>query len=162
MFTSRFSLWKCSIMGSVVLSGIALISAAGRATTNTIPAPGDRALTKDFDAPEPVRKILQRACLDCHSDETVWPWYSNIPPISRQIHADVDNAREFMNFSHWSEYTAEEQHSFASQIAHATSTRIMPPSRYLWMHRDARLSAADLETLKAWARSQPKEGSPQH
>ena len=153
MHASRSSLWKCGIIGSVVLSGIALISASGRATTDSIPAP--RTFSKQFDAPEPVRKIIQRACIDCHSEETVWPWYSNIPPISAQIHADVNNACEFMNFSRWSEYTAEEQRSFASQIAHAASTGIMPPARYLWIHRNARLSAADVETLKEWARSRP-------
>ena len=112
-----------------------------------------RTLTKDFNAPQPVRKIIQRACLDCHSEETVWPWYSNILPVSKLIHDDVNNAREFMNFSHWNEYTAEEQHTFVSQIAYATGAHIMPPPRYLWIHRDARLSSMDLDTLREWARS---------
>jgi hypothetical protein len=113
-------------------------------------------MPKGFDAPEPVRVIIGRACLDCHSDGTVWPWYSNIPPIAWQIHADVDQGRAFMDLSSWNEYTSEERRSFVSQIARATRARVMPPPKYLWMHRDARLSDADLDTLKAWANSQTK------
>ncbi len=152
MLNSRSSL-KYGVLGLTVLFCIALISAAGRSINLNSPMSAQRTLTKDFDAPVPVRQIIERACLDCHSNETVWPWYSYIPPISMQIHSDVNNARQFMNFSHWSEYTAEEQHDFISQIAYATNARIMPPPRYLWIHRDARLSVADLEALKQWARS---------
>lgn len=160
LFTSRTVLWKRSIIGSAVIAGIALIAATGRSADVKAPVSAGRTLLKDFNAPQPVRSIIQRACLDCHSEETIWPWYSNVPPVSWQVHDDVNNGRGFMNFSHWSEYTPEEQHSYASQIAQATGARVMPPPRYLWMHRDARLSAADLDTLKEWARSRPKD-SPQ-
>jgi len=161
MFTSQLSLWKYGMIGSVVLCCIAAISAGGR-SGNLKSVSAQRTLTKDFNAPLPVRRIIQRACLDCHSEETDWPWYSNLPLISRQIHDDVNNAREFMDFSRWNEYTAEQQHGFASQIAYATNARIMPPPRYVWIHGGARLSAADLDTLKEWARSQPKNGLPRH
>ena len=160
MFTSRVAFWKPSIIGSAVVCGVVLILAAGRANNVQIPVPAGRTLPKDFNAPLPVRRIIQRACLDCHSEQTIWPWYSSIPLISRQIHEDVNNGREFMDFSHWSEYTPEEQAIYASLIAGATNARVMPPPKYLWMHRDARLSSADLETLKEWARTLPKGGFP--
>lgn len=153
MFTSRVVFWKRSIIGTGVALGIALALASGR--SNDVPVPvaaGSRALPKDFDAPPQVGRIIQRACLDCHSEQTIWPWYSNIPLISRQIHDDVDNGREMMDLSHWSEYTAEERVNYAALIAGATSARVMPPPKYLWMHRDARLSSADLEVLKEWSR----------
>ena len=160
MFTSRVVILKSSIVGAAVVFGIGLISATGRSNDVKTPAPAGRTLSKDFDAPQPVRRIIQRACLDCHSQETIWPWYSNIPLVSKQIHDDVNGGREFMDFSHWSKYTAEEQNNYASEIADATSARVMPPPKYLWMHRDARLSSADLETLREWARSWPKDGIP--
>ena len=160
MFTSRVVILKSSIIGAAVVFGIGLISATGRSTDVKTPARAGRTLPKDFNAPPPVRRIIQRACLDCHSQETIWPWYSNIPLVSKQIHDDVNGGREFMDFSHWSEYTAEEQNHYASEIADATSARVMPPPKYLWMHRDARLSSADLEALKEWARSRPKDGFP--
>jgi hypothetical protein len=160
VFSSSVAFWKRGIIGSAAVLGIALISALGGSSDGGSPVPAGRTRPKDFDAPLPVRRIVQRACLDCHSDETIWPWYSKIPLVSSQVHDDVNNGREFMDFSHWSEYSAEEQHSYASQIAHATSARVMPPPRYLWMHRDAKLSAADLETLKEWARRQSEHGFP--
>ena len=160
MFTSRVVFWKRVILGSAVIFGMALISATGRSNDGKASVSTGRTLLKDFDAPPRVRSIIQRACLDCHSEETIWPWYSNIPPVSKQIHNDVEGGREFMDFSYWSEYTAEEQDSYASQIAYATSARSMPPPKYLWMHRDARLSAADLDVLKEWARSRRKYGLP--
>ncbi len=159
MLNPRYSVWKCAGLGAIVLPAIALISAAGGRIHLSPSGSSERTLTKDFKAPLPVRNIIQRACLDCHSEETVWPWYSYIPPVSIQIHNDVNNARQFMNLSRWNEYTTEEQHDFVSQIAYATNAGMMPPTRYLWIHGDARLSAADLAILKEWARSQSL-GSP--
>lgn len=111
---------------------------------------GDR--LRGFDAPPAVREIVLRACADCHSEETKWPWYSSLPPVSWQIHSDVNNARAVMNLSHWSEYGDEERRDFAMQIARATRAHIMPPAKYLWMHHNAKLSNADLEVLEGWAK----------
>lgn len=158
VFTSRVVFWKRSIIGTGVALGIALALASGRSNDVPVPVAAGRTLPEGFDPPPPVGRIIQRACLDCHSEQTIWPWYSNIPFISRQIHDDVDIGREMMDLSHWSEYTDEERANYASLIAGATSSRVMPPPKYLWMHRDARLSSADLEVLKEWARSRPKSG----
>ena len=111
---------------------------------------GDR--LRGFDAPPAVREIVLRACANCHSDETEWPWYSSLPLVSWQIHADVDNARAVMNLSRWNEYGDEERHDFASQIARATRIHVMPPPKYLWMHHEAKLSNAELDVLEEWAK----------
>ena len=94
--------------------------------------------------------------MDCHSNETIWPWYSNIPPVSWQVHDDVENARAFMNLSRWNDYTAEERRLFTLQIAQAARARVMPPRKYLWMHHDATLSDAELDVLNEWAHAQGK------
>jgi len=150
MFTASF--WKRCVIGSGLIVGIVLISAPGRSKdlSNSVSLPDG------FDAPTPVRAIVQRACLNCHSNETVWPWYSKIPPVSWQIHDDVDQGREFMNLSRWGEYAPEERRGLASQMANATRAHFMPPSKYLWLHPEARLSDADLNALKEWAQSQGK------
>ena len=152
MVTLSSVLWKRGFIGSAAIIGIVLLSATGISSAVSAHVPGT--LPKDFGEPLQVRGIIQRACLDCHSEETSWPWYSNIPPISWQIHDDVDKGREFMNFSRWKDYSAEERRTFVAEIAHATDTQFMPPPKYLWLHRDARLSKADLDILKEWARSQ--------
>ena len=156
MFTSGYLLWKRGIIvGMAVVLGITLVSATGRSSsTKTLPQAGG-GLPKDFVAPTQVRGIIQRACMDCHSEATVWPWYSYIPPVSWQVHEDVHKGRAFMDLSHWGDYTPEEQRGFVSQIARITRAGVMPPSKYLWMHRDARLSDADLDLLAAWAANKP-------
>jgi cytochrome c len=131
---------------------------ANTSGANTAPS-GERNRLKDLDVPAAVRAIVARSCADCHSGETDWPWYSNIPPVSWQIHSDVDNARAFMDLSSWNGYSVEERRGFASQIARATSAHVMPPPKYLWMHHDAKLSNADLDTLKDWALHQQKSST---
>ena len=131
---------------------------AGNTIGAKIAAPGDQGRLKGIDAPSPVRAIVGRACADCHSSETKWPWYSNIPPVSWQIRGDVQNARAFMDLSQWNDYTAEERRGFAAQIARATRAHVMPPPKYLWMHPDARLSDSELGVLKEWALGHSGQG----
>ena len=154
MVTFSSALWKRALIGSAAILGIVLVSAAGRSAAVNANVPGT--LPKDFDAPFQVRGVIQKACIDCHSNQTIWPWYSKIPPISWQVHDDVDKGREFMNFSHWNDYSSEERRTFAAEIAHATSAHLMPPPKYLWLHHNAKLSKAHLDTLKDWARNQAR------
>src|SRR5262249_62117807 len=79
------------------------------------------------------------------------PCTASLPPFSGQVHQDVSRARAFMDLSKWNRYTEAERKVFLLSIVAATESRVMPPPRYLWMHRNARLSNTDLELLKAWA-----------
>jgi hypothetical protein len=103
------------------------------------------------EVPPAVRAILQRACQDCHSDHTTWPWYAQIPPVSWQIHSDVEKGRAFMNFSKWNDYTEDEQRGYKTSIGAVVQGHLMPPPNYLWLHREARLSNSELAILRAWA-----------
>ncbi|MBZ5626427.1 MAG: heme-binding domain-containing protein [Acidobacteriia bacterium] len=108
------------------------------------------------NVPVPVREILQRACQNCHSENTIWPWYAQIPPISRQIHSDVAKGRAFMDLSKWNDYTEGERRGFTAAIGAAIQNHLMPPPKYVWMHREARLSSDELELVKAWALAKHK------
>jgi hypothetical protein len=109
----------------------------------------------------PVRTILQRACQNCHSQNTDWPWYSRIRPLSWQIHSDVEKGRTFMNLSKWSDYTESERRGFAVAIEAAIQNHSMPPPKYVWMHREARLSKDDLALVRAWAFARYKTANKQ-
>jgi hypothetical protein len=100
--------------------------------------------------------VLQRACQDCHSANTVWPWYSHIPPISSQIHEDVAKGRAFLDFSKWNDYSDGERRGFTIAIGAAVGGGLMPPPKYLWIHHDARLSTADLRVVQEWVRATSK------
>jgi hypothetical protein len=89
-----------------------------------------------------TRAIAQRACFDCHSNETVWTWYSNIAPVSWLVQRDVDQGRDELNFSEWE--TGEDE---AEDIAEVILEGEMPLPIYLIMHPEARLSEAEKAQL---------------
>lgn len=88
-----------------------------------------------------TRELAVRACFDCHSNETVWPWYSNAAPVSWLVQQDVDKGREELNYSEWNRPQEGEE------SAETVLERSMPPSSYLLTHPDARLTDAELAEL---------------
>jgi uncharacterized membrane protein len=116
----------------------------------------EKSLFTESNIPVPVRAILERACRNCHSENTTWPWYSHIPPISWEIHTDVERGRAFMNLSKWNGFTESERRGFTAAIEASVQDRVMPPPKYVWMHREARLSSDDLEIVRAWALAKHK------
>jgi len=104
----------------------------------------------DAGAPAPVGAILKRACYDCHSNETVWPGYSRVAPVSWLVAHDVHEGRRELNFSTWGRYDAALRKKKLDKAAEEVSDGDMPPVYYVWMHPEARLSAADKAGLKAW------------
>lgn len=98
-----------------------------------------------------ARAVLKRACYDCHSNQTVWPWYSRIAPVSWLVAHDVHEAREHMNFSTWERYSGKKRREHLEEAWEAVDKGEMPPWFYLPMHPDARLDDADLEVLRAWS-----------
>lgn len=96
-----------------------------------------------------VEQILRRACFDCHSHETRWPWYSAVAPASWLVVHDVEEAREHLNFSNWE----PDPHLF-EEICEEVGEGHMPLKKYLALHPDARLSEGDRETICGWAKSQ--------
>jgi mono/diheme cytochrome c family protein len=97
----------------------------------------------NWDSPQ-TRALVARACFDCHSNETVWPWYSNVAPVSWLVQHDVDEARRAVNFSEWNRPQKE-----ARDSAKTVRDGEMPPWLYAIRHRSARLSAAEKEALAA-------------
>jgi hypothetical protein len=95
------------------------------------------------DAPWPsddVRRLARAACYDCHSNETHWPWYSNVAPMSWLVQRDVDDGRKALNFSVWPDDEADDLHD-------PVEDGEMPPRNYLLLHPDAKLSSAEKARL---------------
>jgi hypothetical protein len=106
----------------------------------------------DIPTSPEVKAVLRRACYDCHSNETVWPWYSRIAPISWLAAWDVHEGRAELNFSTWNQYTTQEQVKKLKESWEKVQEGEMPPWYYLPVHRDAGLSAEDRILLQRWAR----------
>jgi len=105
----------------------------------------------DIPTSPEVKSLLKRACYDCHSNETVWPWYSRVAPISWIVTKDVREGRADLNFSTWNRYSTKEQAKKLKESWEEVKEGKMPPWSYLAMHRMARLSPQDHELLRGWA-----------
>ena len=112
----------------------------------------ERPVIANGAVPENVERILVRSCRDCHSNNTVWPWYSHVFPMSRMIAADVNEGRAFLNLSNWNSYSRARKLGYLASIANAAAAREMPPARYSLIHSDARLSETDRHALADWAK----------
>ena len=136
----------CSL-GDLHLGGSCRSSAQGGKSIS-------RTVARGAQIPSPVLSSLERACQNCHSQNTEWPWYSAIPPISWQIHNDVDHGRQFMDLSKWSSYSEAKKRGILISIRAAVQTHAMPPTKYVWMHPEAKLSAAEQRSLENWAKGE--------
>jgi len=96
--------------------------------------------------------ILKRACYDCHSNETVWPWYAYVAPVSWLVADDVNEAREHMNFSTWDVYSAKQQAEHLEEIVEKVAEGDMPLWYYVPLHSETKVSPAELDTLRKWQR----------
>jgi hypothetical protein len=141
---ARWARWVL-ILFLVAFIGIQFVRPA---RTNPPVRPADSLQAK---TPPEVKALLDRSCRDCHSNETRWPWYSNVAPASWLVASDVVKGRDMFNFSEWTSYSSDDQDKFLGAMCKLTQRGRMPLPQYLLIHRDAKLSAADVTALCAWS-----------
>jgi len=98
-----------------------------------------------------VAGVLKRSCMDCHSNRTEWPWYSNVAPASWFVIDHVNHGRRHLNFSRWGEYDRRSADNLLKEICTTAKSGFMPLDSYTLVHRSARLAPRDIQTLCAWA-----------
>ena len=138
---------------SVVIGGFLLIQLVPYRISNP-PVTAEPA----WDSPQ-TRALVVAACFDCHSNETKWPWYTNVAPVSWLVQRDVESGRAQFNFSEWN----KPQDVGAGDIADVIRGGSMPPWYYTIIHRNANLSSAEKAALIAginatFAKSPPLGG----
>lgn len=106
----------------------------------------------DFNGPAEVKEILQRACYDCHSNETKWPFYSYVAPFSWLVTKDVEEARDELNFSNWRRTSRVKQFKKKEEIWEEVDEGKMPLWYYLPLHPGAKLSEHDRDIIRKWSR----------
>lgn len=109
------------------------------------------AITAQLTVPSDVRAILERSCYDCHSNQTVWPWYSSVSPVSWLVADDVREGRRHLNFSEWGKYRAGNRIAKLDMLVSQVTKGNMPLGKYLLIHRNATLSDAERDLLCSWA-----------
>jgi hypothetical protein len=114
----------------------------------------DRPLLTGAEAPPEITRLIERACRNCHSERTEWPWYSYIAPVSWMIELHVSGGRTHMNLSRWQDYAVEQQLDLLTKITAEVRNRNMPLPGYLKLHPEARLSLEDIQQLDSWTRGE--------
>lgn len=144
--------WKTR---GLLLSGLA-IAVIGVAGWQPRPATVDvhRPLLNGAVTPQPVMKIVERACQDCHSERTHWPWYSQVKPVAKVLLSDVEKGKQFLNLSQWDNYTRGQKLGFLTAIAAATNNGRMPPRGYALLHPQSKLNDMERSTLRTWAKEE--------
>jgi mono/diheme cytochrome c family protein len=128
--------WSRGALGLLAVFLAIQLVPYGRDHTNP-PVTGEPA----WDAPE-TRMLAKQACFDCHSNETEWPGYASVAPVSWLVQHDVDEGRAVLNFSEWSSPQKE-----ADDASEEVLDGEMPPAVYTLIHAHARLDAADRDRL---------------
>lgn len=134
----------CAVV--VLAAGIQLVRPA-----RTNPGTDEsRALFARAQIPPQAAAVLQRACRDCHSNNTRWPWYSQVAPVSWFVIEHVNHGRSHFNYSDWAQYDGEAAARLIKNSCDLARQGEMPLPSYVRMHGETRLTPADVEALCSW------------
>ena len=97
-----------------------------------------------------VEGILVRACYDCHSNNTTYPWYNNITPVNYWMADHVAHGTKHLNFSEWGTYSPKKKDHKLEECIEMVEEGEMPLNSYTWTHGDAKLTQAEIQELTTW------------
>ncbi len=123
------------------------------ARTNPSVDPG-LAIENQMQLDPKVAAILDRSCSDCHSNKTVWPWYSNVAPVSWFVINDVNEGRQHLSLSEWGKYDQNRRRVKLTEICDMVKSGAMPLSSYTVIHRGSKLTQDDVGLLCNWTVSE--------
>lgn len=112
-----------------------------------------------MQTPADVQSILEAACYDCHSNETRYPWYSQVAPVSWWVADHIDEGREALNFSTFGALPAEDRAEALEESAEKVQEGEMPLDSYTWMHPEAKLNSTQRDLLIKWLNANGGEGA---
>jgi hypothetical protein len=140
---------KSTAIAAAALLLLAQLIRPEKNQSNIHPAP----ILDRYPASEKVVDILQRACNDCHSNYTVYPWYAEVQPVASWLANHVEEGKKHLNFSDFTNGSAKRQAHKFEEIIEMTEKGEMPLGSYTWVHRNAVLNEEEKAALIDWARS---------
>ncbi|TCZ73501.1 heme-binding domain-containing protein [Flaviaesturariibacter aridisoli] len=135
----------------LIIAAILVIIQFIRPERNLHPGTQTASIGRAYPVPAPVQGILEKACYDCHSNNTRYPWYSNIQPVGWWLERHVNEGKRGLNFDEFAGYTHRRQSKKMKEAAEQVEKGEMPLDSYTWIHKDAVLTAQERSTLIAWA-----------
>lgn len=133
----------------IVVSGVVVAVLIGIQFIPTLPK-DNLPVTASIEIPGAADSIMRRSCFDCHSNETEWPWYSRVAPMSLFVSHHVEEARDHLNFSEWTNLPADERKKLLEEILEEVEEKKMPLRSYTWIHGEAKLTGADVVIILRW------------
>ncbi len=140
------------IFGLVLLAALVVIQFIRPAKNQSGAGSGE--ITAAYEVPAPVMAIMKPACYDCHSNNTRYPWYSNLQPVAWWLDSHVQDGKRHLNFSEFTTRKIAVQNHKFEEIIETVEEGEMPLESYTWTHGDARLTPEQRETVVAWAKAQ--------
>ncbi len=107
-------------------------------------------ISKVYPVPENVQAILKTSCYDCHSNNTVYPWYSKIQPVAWWLNNHIVEGKRELNFSEFASYRIGRQYRKLDEINREVKEDAMPLNSYLWIHKNAKLDEQQKLTVANW------------
>ncbi|WP_374166680.1 heme-binding domain-containing protein [Arcticibacter sp. MXS-1] len=141
----------------VVIGLLILMAQLIRPARNQGVSGGPKSFEKCVAVPGPVLSVLKRACYDCHSNRTAYPWYANVQPVGWWLDHHVKEGKEELNFDEFAAYDPDKSRHKLQESADVIKEGEMPLSSYLLIHKGAKLSDADTATVLAWMRQYSPE-----
>jgi hypothetical protein len=138
---------RIGLAALVLLVAIQLIP-VNRSNPNVDPS---QTIYATLPMPADVKAVFERSCKNCHSNETSWPWYSYVAPISWVVVRDVHQARKAMNLSEWGSYPINIKTNKLEEICEQLTNGDMPDRKYTLIHRRARPTAKERGAVCQWS-----------
>lgn len=137
----------------LVLIGALVVIQFFRIDKTNPPVDRQKDYLSSMEVPLEIAQILKTSCYDCHSDEAIYPWYSNVAPVSWMLKHHINEGREHVNFSTWMDYSEKKKISIHEEITEVLEEGEMPMLSYTLIHSDAKLSESSKAALISWFKS---------
>ena len=134
-----------------ILLGLLVLAQLYRPTKN-LSGDTSKSISQVFPVPDAVQAVLKTACYDCHSNKTVYPWYSNIQPVASWLAHHVDEGKHHLNFDDFSKMPPRVQNHKMEEVIEQIEKNEMPMSSYTLIHQDAALSSEQKTLVMNWAK----------
>jgi hypothetical protein len=119
---------------------------------NVSAAPQPNAIEQHYNVPQNVQSILHTACYDCHSNNTIYPWYNNVQPVEWWLASHINNGKRHLNFDEFYSYPLDKKRKKLSQIKETIEKDEMPLASYTLIHTDAKLSTDQKTQVLDWVK----------
>ncbi len=141
------------ILFYTIFTALIVLQLVPKPKKNIAEIPGNNDISLVHNVPATVQKVLKTSCYDCHSNNTVYPWYSYVQPVAMWLGNHIAEGKDELNFSEFGSYSIRRKYKKLEEINEMVKEDEMPLSSYIIIHRDAKLGENEKVLLANWVNS---------